>query len=65
MMNKVWEVIVGNIGTVYSGLNELEAREIYQQYCKDSTEYVGRASRENVTLMCDNEIVVELIYCED
>tara|TARA_R110002167_G_scaffold294935_1_gene499527 strand:+ start:2917 stop:3471 length:555 start_codon:yes stop_codon:yes gene_type:complete len=50
-----WEVIVGNIGTTYSGDDETEALRDYNQYVTQSTTGYGRASDEDVTLMRDGE----------
>lgn len=54
-----WEVIVGNIGTVYSGPDEDEARRRFRDYCHDAKADIGRAAGEQVTLMQDGEIVTE------
>jgi hypothetical protein len=51
-----WEVIVGNVGTVYSGPNEDEARSVYSEYEMGRG---GRATGEPITLMHDGEIVEE------
>jgi len=56
-----WEVIVGNIGTVYSGPDEELAKIKYESYVEDSGLNSGRAAGENVVLMCDGEIVQEYI----
>jgi hypothetical protein len=57
----IWEVVVGNIGTVHSGLHKHVAMVHYQTYVKQSTEPYGRtlSSGESVTLVCDGEIVLE------
>ena len=59
--NAQWEVIVGNIGSVYAGNDEGNARRKFDSYVKDSVNDYGRAAGENVTLMRDNEIVSEHI----
>ena len=50
-----YEVIVGNIGTVYSGSSNLEASKVYASYVKDSKAGYGRAGGESVTLMHNGE----------
>jgi hypothetical protein len=54
-----YEVIVGNIGSVYSGKSEDEARREYAEYLEQSQKGYGRAPNEPVTLMRDNEIILE------
>jgi hypothetical protein len=56
-----YEVIVGNIGTVYSGSNHLEATRTWASYVKDSKSGGGRADGESVTLMKNGEIEREHI----
>lgn len=53
---KRFQVIVGNIGKVYDGDNEVEAKKIYGQY-KDEIKSgsAGRATGEEVTLMRDGD----------
>jgi hypothetical protein len=51
-----WEVIVGNIGTVYSGTNGFEANTTFQTYVGQSNSGYGRAGGEDVTLMKDGEL---------
>jgi hypothetical protein len=46
----MFEVICGNIGTVYSGHSESEARAVYAEYVADSKSGYGRASGEQVYL---------------
>jgi hypothetical protein len=53
------QVVVGNIGTVYSGYNGADARIKYGQYVKLSKLGVGRAGGEQVTMFTDGEIVYE------
>ena len=55
----MYEVIVGNIGTVYTGNDENEAFRAYNEYVSQSLQGCGRASYEPVVLMQDNEIVNE------
>ena len=54
-------LIVGNIGTVYRGTNGFEAMKQYGQYVALSKAPHGRASGENVTLFCDDEIKREFV----
>ena len=51
-----WEVIVGNIGTVYSGPNGFEANAHFQTYVGQSNSGHGRAAGEDVILMKDGEL---------
>ena len=51
-----FEVIVGNIGTVYSGSNFMVAQSKFSSYVKDSKANYGRAARESVTLMHNSKI---------
>jgi hypothetical protein len=52
-----FEVIVGNIGTVYSGTNRHEAEGAYNEYVVASKLKAGRAAGEQVTMMKDGEPV--------
>jgi hypothetical protein len=54
-----YEVYVGNIGMVYNGDNEEDARLAFDDYVLQSTAGYGRASDEDVTLMEDGEIIDE------
>ncbi len=58
-MPHTYQVIVGNIGTVYDGDNGFDARRTFMSYVKDSGAKYGRASGEPVTLMRDGEPVEE------
>lgn len=55
-----YEVLVGNVGNVYSGSSEAEAREVFGEYARQSTTRCGRAAGERVTLLVDGEILSEL-----
>lgn len=55
----MFEVVVGNIGTVYKGQREDTAHRLYDEYVLDSTLLVGRAAGEPVALMFDGEILRE------
>lgn len=59
-MNK-YQVIVSNIGTVYDGNDEQEAKGAYDEYRTNSELAMGRAAGEDVTLMADGEPLVEYI----
>lgn len=54
-----YHVVVGNLGTVYSGCSGGRARELYDAYVTDSKAGIGRASGEPVTLFCDEAITQE------
>lgn len=54
-----WEVICGNVGTVYDGTDEDEARRKFAVYVEQSKSGRGRAGNEDVTLLCNGEIVEE------
>tara|TARA_R110000744_G_C19182589_1_gene542896 strand:- start:11 stop:229 length:219 start_codon:yes stop_codon:yes gene_type:complete len=58
MRNK-YQVIVGNIGTVYDGNNKDEAEADYTKYVKDSCMEYGRASLEPVIMLKDDEPLFE------
>ena len=53
------EVIVGNIGTVYSGGDSFTAQGVYQRYVILSQKKFGSASGENVTWIHNGEIYRE------
>lgn len=59
MIKKHYEVLVGNIGTVWSGSNGAEAMREYGQWKRLSKGTQGRASGEDVTLFKDGEILFE------
>jgi hypothetical protein len=48
-----WEVIVNNVGTVYSGSDEALAKETFDSYVRNGS---GRADGESVGLWCDGEL---------
>ena len=54
-----YEVVVGNIGTVYSGRNGFEANKTFGAYVSQSKSNYGRASGESVVLFKDGEITRE------
>jgi hypothetical protein len=60
-MSNKWEVIVGNVGTVYEGSNGFKARQEYSAYVAISKKNTGRAGGESVFLMKNGEPDVEHI----
>jgi len=54
-----YEVIVGNIGTVYDGSDRDEAEDTFDEYVRQSKSGRGRAGGESVVLMKDDEPVAE------
>lgn len=54
-----YQVIVGNIGMVYSGFDREKAIEKFNTYVKDSKENYGRAAGEPVALFSGEEIEME------
>lgn len=59
-----YEVIVGNIGIVYSGKDFKLACQHYDEYVAQSKSAIGRAGKENVTLMNDGEWEKEFVYSD-
>ena len=57
--NHHYEVIIGNIGTVYDGEDKVEALKHYTEYVEQSKSGHGRAGHEPVTLMLNGEISQE------
>lgn len=55
----VYEVVVGNIGTVHHGNDRRTAERVFAEYVSQSKEGYGRASGEPVTLLGDGEILKE------
>lgn len=55
----IFEVIVGNIGTVYSGNNFMQASCKYSHYVKASKSGTGSAAGESVTLMHNGKLRME------
>jgi hypothetical protein len=56
-----FEVVVGNIGTVYSGNNNKQALKDYKFYVNESDIPFGRASGESVTMFKNGETFKEFI----
>jgi hypothetical protein len=59
MKKAQYEVIVGNIGTVYSGTDKAEADRQFDTYVQASQAGCGRAGDEPVTMMKDGDIYQE------
>lgn len=59
-MSSIWEVIVGNIGTVLTTENGFDAKQTYSDYKKQSESEHGRASGESVVLLKNGDIEWEL-----
>lgn len=59
MKPKHYEVIVGNIGTVYDGQNRREAGIHVRAYIASSKFPIGRASGEPVTLLVNGDVEFE------
>jgi len=57
----MYSVVVGNIGTVYSGWSIFLAKETYKEYVAQSKALHCRASNEPVTILLNEEIIVEYI----
>jgi hypothetical protein len=56
---ETWEVIAGNIGTVYRGCSRQEAEKVFASYCLDSARFLGRVAGEDVFLLFRGEIEQE------
>lgn len=54
-----WTVLVGNVGTVYTGTDESEARRLYADWVDYSGNDAMRAYGETVTLMRGDDIACE------
>jgi hypothetical protein len=52
-----YEVIVGNVGSVYNGDSEASARAVYNSYVRAADGDVGRAAGKDVTLLGDHKII--------
>lgn len=57
-----YEVVVGNIGSVYLGSDEHVARATFQEYVRQSKESGRRASRESVWMFFEDELVREFVH---
>lgn len=54
-----YQVIVGNIGQVWEGVNPIRANGVYGHYRKMSKANIGRAGGEDVTILTDGEPTTE------
>lgn len=54
-----YQVVVGNIGTVYDGDSYREAVNVLEEYVSQSVNGYGRASDEDVTLFKDGDLKEE------
>lgn len=54
-----YEVVVGNVGTVYTGTSRKDALDSYNEYVELSESGFGRAANEDVALMLDGEFEQE------
>lgn len=63
-MEEDYQVIVGNIGTVYDGNNHLIALRTFLAYKRSSMIGTGKASGESVILMHKEEIEQEYYPAE-
>lgn len=61
MPNHRYEVIVGNVGSVYAGNDPVMANGVFATYRDDSAAGVGRAAYEPVTLLIEDEIFEEYL----
>lgn len=59
LRDHTYEVIVGNVGIVYTGYCVVESLETYERYVRCSKSGEGRAGYESVVLMRDGVIVAE------
>jgi hypothetical protein len=60
-MSPIYEVLVGNVGSVYRGESRVRAFNEFDAYLEMSLEGRGRAAYEAVTMMCDGEPIMEYI----
>ena len=60
-----YEVVVGNVGMVYSGSSKKEADKKFDVYVLQSIRKLGRVSGENVTMFCDGEPCHEHVGSEE
>lgn len=63
-MAERWEVIVGNIGTVFNAEDGTNAKICFGEYKQMSIDGYGRAAHEKVTLFHNYEIVEEHLPCD-
>jgi len=60
-----WEVVVGNVGMVYQGNDEVNARHKYDVYVDLSLSGSGRVGGEPVHLYHNGEIVAEYNFSRE
>lgn len=58
-MTRKYEVIVGNIGTVFETDNKRAAQTVYEDYVERSKSNFGRGANQAVVMMFDGEIEAE------
>lgn len=58
---RFYEVVVGNVGTVYRGSNRRHAEREFRDYVHQSKHAMGRADGESVTIFADGEVVREYV----
>ena len=56
-----YQVIVGNIGTTYTGDSKVIASETYKEYVQQSQTRGMRASGETVVLLVNGEVEKEFV----
>lgn len=56
-----YELIVGNIGTVWSGNDQTEAQQLFNDYAQMSSDGYGRAAGEPVTLLKNGVILLDFL----
>lgn len=54
-----YQVIVGNVGSVYLGEDKMSALEVFRDYCQIAKRYEGRCAGESVAIFCDEEPMFE------
>lgn len=52
-----YEVVVGNVGTVYDGASEEAAHKAFSQFVERSESGLGRCGNEQVTLFKDGDLI--------
>lgn len=55
MSSKPFEIIVGNIGSVWTGSNYMQAETRFHAWVKDSKTGLGRSGGESVILLHNGE----------
>lgn len=60
-----FQVIVGNIGCVYSGEDREDALSTFNVYVEQSQSGAGRAGGESVTMWKDGDLVREFVGTVD